>query len=242
MELWTRILLKKPITLFLRLLFLVFFLFIQATYRSSAAILGIAFIENIYGDAGMAPMMIIGSVPLYNIMAVVVLSFTSPEVESLNFATIKKTLWGIITNPIILGIIVGLLWSLLNLPYPYLLQKTAENMAVLTTPLGILAMGAAFDFKEAGGKVKSALCASFVKIIGFVVVFMPIAIKLGFRNDQLVAILIMLGSPTTVSAYIMAKNMGHKGTLTANAVLFTTLGCAVTLTLWLFLLKGGNFI
>ena len=216
--------------------------FIQATYRSSAAILGIAFIENIYGDAGMAPMMIIGSVPLYNIMAVVVLSFTSPEVESLNAATIKKTLWGIITNPIILGIIVGLLWSLLNLPYPYLLQKTAENMAVLTTPLGILAMGAAFDFKEAGGKVKSALCASFVKIIGFVVIFMPIAIKLGFRNDQLVAILIMLGSPTTVSAYIMAKNMGHKGTLTANAVLFTTLGCAVTLTLWLFLLKGGNFI
>ena len=47
--------------------------FIQATYRSSAALLGIAFIQNIYGTAGMAPLMIIGSVPLYNIMAVVVL-------------------------------------------------------------------------------------------------------------------------------------------------------------------------
>ena len=47
--------------------------FIQASYRSSAAILGIAFIQNIYGNAGMAPVMIIGSVPLYNIMAVVVL-------------------------------------------------------------------------------------------------------------------------------------------------------------------------
>ena len=43
--------------------------FIQATYRSSAALLGIAFIQNIYGTAGMAPLMIIGSVPLYNIMA-----------------------------------------------------------------------------------------------------------------------------------------------------------------------------
>ena len=49
--------------------------FIQASYRSSAALLGIAFIQNIYGNSGMAPMMIIGSVPLYNIMAVVVLSF-----------------------------------------------------------------------------------------------------------------------------------------------------------------------
>ena len=53
--------------------------FIQATYRSSAALLGIAFIQNIYGTAGMAPLMIIGSVPLYNIMAVVVLSVFEPE-------------------------------------------------------------------------------------------------------------------------------------------------------------------
>ena len=42
--------------------------FIQAAYRSSAAILGIAFIQNIYGNSGMAPLMIISSVPLYNIM------------------------------------------------------------------------------------------------------------------------------------------------------------------------------
>ena len=49
--------------------------FIQSSYRSSAALLGIAFIQNIYGNAGMAPLMIIGSVPLYNVMAVVVLSF-----------------------------------------------------------------------------------------------------------------------------------------------------------------------
>ena len=48
--------------------------FIQAAYRSSAAILGIAFIQNIYGNSGMAPLMIISSVPLYNIMAVVVLA------------------------------------------------------------------------------------------------------------------------------------------------------------------------
>ena len=49
--------------------------FIQSSYRSSAALLGIAFIQNIYGTAGMAPLMIIGSVPLYNVMAVLVLSF-----------------------------------------------------------------------------------------------------------------------------------------------------------------------
>ena len=52
--------------------------FIQASYRSSAAIFGIAFIQNIYGEAGMGPLMIVASVPLYNIMAVVVLTVMRP--------------------------------------------------------------------------------------------------------------------------------------------------------------------
>lgn len=42
--------------------------FVQASYRSSAAILGVAFIQNIYGTSGMAPLMILGSVPLFNIL------------------------------------------------------------------------------------------------------------------------------------------------------------------------------
>ena len=68
--------------------------FIQASYRSSAALLGIAFIKNIYGDVGMAPLMIIGSVPLYNVMAVVILSFTNPEGLSLTAGCWGKTRGG----------------------------------------------------------------------------------------------------------------------------------------------------
>ena len=83
--------------------------FIQASYRSSAALLGIAFIQNIYGNAGMAPVMIIGSVPLYNVMAVIVLSFFKPGQNGIDRAVLKKTFKGIVTNPIILGIVAGLL-------------------------------------------------------------------------------------------------------------------------------------
>ena len=63
--------------------------FIQAAYRSSAAILGIAFIQNIYGNSGMAPLMIISSVPLYNIMAVVVLAVFRPEREEITADFVK---------------------------------------------------------------------------------------------------------------------------------------------------------
>ena len=79
--------------------------FIQASYRSSAALLGIVLIQNIYGNSGMAPMMIIGSVPLYNIFAVLVLSFFGEEKKGLDGKAIRKSLVSIITNPIIISIV-----------------------------------------------------------------------------------------------------------------------------------------
>ncbi|MDO4297117.1 MAG: AEC family transporter [Lachnospiraceae bacterium] len=216
--------------------------FIQASYRSSAAILGIAFIQNIYGNAGMAPLMIVATVPLYNIMAVVVLSVMKPEREALDGRLLLKTLKGIITNPILLGIAAGIVWSLLKLPMPVILEKTVKNVAVLATPLGLMVMGASFEWKQVSAKLKPAAAASLIKLVVLAAVFLPAAVSLGFREEKLVAILVMLGSATTVSCYIMAKNMGHEGTLTSSTVMLTTLFSAFTLTGWLYLLKSLGLI
>lgn len=216
--------------------------FIQASYRSSAALLGIAFIQNIYGDAGMAPLMIIGSVPLYNVMAVVVLSFFQPERKKLDRQVWINTLKGIITNPIILGNIAGLLWSALRLPIPSILEKTVSNIGAVATPMGLMAMGATFDIRKAFGKAKPAVAASVMKLVGFAALFLPLAVWLGFRREQLVAILIMLGSATTVSCYVMARNMGHEGVLTSSTVMLTTLFSAFTVTGWLYILRTLGLI
>ena len=224
--------------------------FIQASYRSSAALLGIALTTNIYGDAGLVPLMIIGSVPLYNVMAVVVLSLTAPDKKKASGQAAisrkaelwKRTLKGIVTNPIILGILLGLLWSMLRLPLPPILGKTVTNLGDLAAPLGLMAMGATFRLDKAMGQAKPAIAASFIKLVGFCVLFLPLAVRLGFREEELVAILIMLGSATTVSCYVMAKSMGHEGVLTSSAVMLTTLFSAFTITGWLFLLKSFGLV
>ena len=216
--------------------------FVQATYRSSAAILGIAFITNIYGNSGMAPMMIIGSVPLYNVMAVLVLALMKPDGEGLSRDTIKKTFRGILTNPILIGIEAGLVWSALSLPMPSILQKLVSNVGSCATPMGLMAMGATFEFSKAFGRLKPALVASAMKLMGFGILFVPLAISMGFRNQELVAIIVMLGSATTVSSYVMARNMGHEGTLSASVVTITTLFAAVTLTFWLWLARSLGMI
>lgn len=216
--------------------------FIQASYRSSAALLGIALIQNVYGKATMAPLMIIGSVPLYNIMAVVVLSFFSPERKGLSKEVWLKTIKGILTNPILIGIVVGILWSLLHLPMPTMLDKTVTSIGNVATPLGLMAMGATFNYKEALWDLKPALCASFIKLFGFCAMFLPLAIYLGFQGEQLIAILVMLGSATTVSCFVMAKNMGHTGILTSTVVMLTTIFSGFSITMWLYILKGMGLL
>lgn len=216
--------------------------FIQATYRSSAALLGIAFIQNIYGTAGMAPLMIIGSVPLYNIMAVVVLSVFKPGNNSFDKALVKKTLKGIATNPIIIGIVAGFVWSALKLSMPTILHKVVSNVGTTATPMGLMSMGATFELRKATSKMKPTIVAVFMKLVGFCAVFLPVAAVLGFRNEELIAILVMLGSATTVSSFVMARNMGHEGTLSSGVIMMTTLLSAFTLTMWLDVLRSFGLV
>ena len=81
------------------------------------------------------------------------------------------------------------------------------------------------------------LFRSFMKLIGLCTPFLPVAVLLGFREAELIAILVMLGSSTTVSSYVMARNMGHRGVLSSSIVAITTLGSAFSLTFWLYVLK-----
>lgn len=217
--------------------------FVQGAYRSSAAILGIAFIQNIYGASGMAPLMIIGSVPLYNIFAVIVLTFESNNSDvSGNRSQIKTACINIIKNPIIIGIVLGLLASLINLQMPKMIDKTINNLAVMASPLALISIGASFEGRKALAKIKPTAIASFLKLIGLAAIFLPLAVWLGFRDQKLIAIVIMLASPCTPTAYIMAKNMDGDHVLASSIVVTTTLLSSITLTFWIFLMRALELI
>ena len=214
--------------------------FVQAGYRGSQALLGVALLQNIYGSnaaGGPLALVLIGAVPLYNVAAVLLLTLLVPG-GHLDRRTVGKALRGIVTNPIILGIAAGLIWSLLRLPQPVILQRAVSSLASTATPMGLLALGACIDLKKAAGCWKPTLVASLFKLVFFVMLFLPLAVKLGYRGETLTVFLIMLGSPATVSGFSMARSMGHEGTLSAGAVMLTTVCSAFTFTVWLYLLKS----
>ena len=163
--------------------------FIQGSCRSSAAILGMAFVQNMYSDTGMAPLMIVAAVPLFNIFAVVVLTFKAhPEkvlkeevnvnetVEKISndeevvtddikikktvshkTDNIKKACVNIAKNPIIIGIVLGFISSMLGMKYPVIVNKTIESIAQTATPIALICIGAGFEGRKAIKKLKPTI-------------------------------------------------------------------------------------
>ena len=222
--------------------------FIQCSCRSSAAILGMAFIQNMYSETGMAPLMIVAAVPLFNVISVVALTFKANPVDGVSIEDmpkkdgIKKACLNIVTNPIIIGIVVGLLASLVRLQLPAILDKTVNSIAQTATPIALICIGAGFEGRKAIKKIKPTLVGTFIKLIGLAAIFIPIAVYMGFRNQELMAILIMLASPTTVTSYVMAKSMDNDEVLSSSIVVLTTVLSSVTLTGWIFILRTLGLI
>ncbi len=215
--------------------------FVQASFRSSAALLGFAFIQNIYGESQLASLMIIGTVPLFNIYSVIVLTFEGEGNESPK-GKITASCKNIVRNPIILAIMAGVVVSLLRVEFPVIINKTIQYLANMATPLALIALGAGFQGKEAIAKIKPTMAASVIKLIVLPMVFLPVAIHFGYSGEKMVALIVMLGSPTTTSCYIMAKNMKNDGVLTSSIVVMTTLLASVTLTFWVYVLKSQGLI
>lgn len=217
--------------------------FVQASFRSSAAVMGLAFIQNMYGSSAMGPLMIVSAVPLYNIFSVIVLTFEgahSGEVDPKQ--KIKAVCINIAKNPIILGILAGLIVGLLGIDFPVIVDKTVNSVAQMATPLALITIGAGFEGRKALAKIRPTIVASMIKLVIQPLIFLPVAAWMGFRGEQMIAILIMLASPTTPSCYIMAKNMDNDGVLTASVIVMTTLLAAFTLTGWIFILKTVGLI
>lgn len=100
--------------------------------------------------------MIVAAVPLFNIFSVIVLTFkahpechgNTEEQSTDKKENIKKACFNIATNPIIIGIVLGLLSSLAGLRYPVIINKTINNIAQTATPVALICIGASFEGKR----------------------------------------------------------------------------------------------
>lgn len=220
--------------------------FIQGVYRSNMAILGVPFAINLFGDEGgrIAAMVLAIVVPVYNILAVTVLSIFDPSSSKKSlFGKIFKVLFGIIKNPLIISIALGGIVCAFDITLPAFADKTINYFANASTPLALIAIGASFRFSDLKGRAGFAVCGAFLKTIAIPFVMLYIANTFfGFTGARLGIVLVVFGTPTAVSSYIMAKNMNSDHKLANQIVLLTTLMSAFTIFAGSFILRRLGLI
>ena len=211
----------------------------QALFRGNFAILGIPLAINMFGQEGAMPttLLLPITVPLYNILAVVVLVLFEPHEGERTKPNLKKILIGVVTNPLIISIVLALPIALLRWEMPVLLTKSVDMIGSLATPIALLCLGGQFDWKNARSNLRYTLPATLMKQAVIPAIMLAIAIWLGFRDGDLGAVFILFMAPCSVSSYIMAQNMHSDGQLAAQMIMWTTLTSMGTMCLGIFLLR-----
>lgn len=209
--------------------------FIQCVYRSNCVLIGFSICENLFGPAGASTMALnlAVMVPFYNILSVILLSYFagSDKEGGVSFGPLMKS---IVTNPLIISSIIGVVLSAFKVKLPVLIEEPLFDLADCSTPIAMLFIGAQFRFDHALSDLKKVTVACLLKLIVIPLVFMGLAILLGFRNEQLGSILFFLAAPTAASAAIQTEAMDCDGELAGEIQLFSTFFSSFTLFLWIF--------
>lgn len=216
---------------------------IQGMFRNNALIFGIPLVMNLYGPEGIGPITVIVSaiVPFYNFAAVVVLSIFDPT-KKVDRLIVIKVLKDIVKNPLIISAAVALTVNYTHFYLPKFLISTIGSISNIATPLALISLGAGFQFKKLSGNMKYILTASIFKMIIMPAIMIGIAVYLGFRQTQLVAILALFATPIAVSSYVMAQESHSDYVLAGQLVIMSNLFSIFTIFMFVYILKVMGYL
>jgi len=208
---------------------------VQGAFRSNMGIIGLAYCVNAYGEAGLAAASLyMGMVTiLFNVLAVVTLSRSLHKSQGAG-----RMLKGIVTNPLIIGIVLALPVSWLQVPLPKVMMQAGKYVGDLSLPLALLCTGASLDFKSLRAEMGNTLISTLGKLVLVPLLFTLGAAALGFRGIELGIVLLMASAPTAAASYVMVRAMGGNATLAANTIALTTLGSLLCTSVGVMVLRG----
>ncbi len=203
---------------------------IQGMHKANYNLLAIPIASSFFGsELGMTAVLVAVVTPIVNTCSTI--AFESARGGSVG---LPKMLKKIATNPLVLSSIIGLALNLSGLKIPAVVMNgVVGKLAAMATPCAMLGLGAGFDFKEMKNWVKHLSAVVLVKLIILPAVIVPLAILLGVRGANLIAVLIYSGSPSAVNSYSTAVSMGGNEKLAGEIVAVTSLLSVFTLFVFL---------
>ena len=208
---------------------------IQGMFRSNYVIMGIPVATALLGadQLGTVSILIAVVVPLFNMLAVVVLEvFRGQKPKPLHI------LGQIAKNPLVIGSVLGILTLAAGIRLPHILEQTIQNISAIASPLQLFLLGAFFQFSGLKTYRRELVTVSAAKLIVAPGLFLGLGALLGFRGVAFVSLIGVFASPTAVNSFTMAQQMGGDAELAGDIVVTTSAVSILTMFLWIFLFKS----
>jgi len=209
--------------------------FSQSCYRFNSYI-GMAIVYNALGDEGVMHFgILIGFViPFINVLAVSTLIWYSGERITLK-KRIRVTLREIVTNPLIIGCLTGLLYARFINTFPVFLDNAFSLSAAVALPLALLSIGGSLTMKSLKGNLRLSTVAAVIKLL-----LLPVAgyVLLGLFQVSDVPFkvgMIYFALPASASIYVLSAQLNSDTELASAAIVLSTILSFFSLTAGLLL-------
>jgi predicted permease len=207
---------------------------IQGLFRGQFVFFGIPLMANIFGNEGLVLLstLIAITVPIYNFLAVIILDLFTDERHNY-----KDTIISILTNPLVIGSLLGIAASVLQIKLPSALDKTIADIAKTVTPISLMTLGGVIQICSIWKNRKKLILIAAVKLFIIPSITALVAIFFGYRGVELGAVLSMIAPPTAVASYTLAQQHDCNDELAGQIVFFTTLISPFSIFLFIFVFK-----
>lgn len=217
---------------------------IQGTFRSNFLLFGVPLGLSIGGNEGAVLAAVVASfyVPVINMLSVISLyAFSEAENKS-----IKSALLGIVKNPLIIGGVSGLIFSLIRnsigFEMPAILDTTLFNIKSAATPVAFLALGGDLKFGNLLRNVKFSAFSVLGKMVIIPAVMLTISSLLGFNKLEMAILVAIFATPNAVSSYAMARSYEADYELAGEIITLGTLLSVVTMFIFITMSKSFGWI
>ena len=212
---------------------------VQGISRSNMVLFGSALAANLCDSKGTALIAALCAmvVPTINIEGVILF-------EIIRGGKVKgrALVVSILKNPLVVAGILGILFSLLHIPLPSFIADPLNKLGNAATPVALVVLGGLISMGSIRAHIRCLTIAASAKLVIVPVLALMIGILMGYRGNELAAILAVFGSPTAVASAPMAQAMGGNGELAGEIVALTSVGSLVSLFLIILILSAAGML
>ncbi|MGJ8606295.1 MAG: AEC family transporter [Marivita sp.] len=203
----------------------------QCAVVGNVGFLGIPMLVLLLGEAAIGPVMLVLACDLIVFGSLIVILITGARDGRMSVRIFGTVGLGLLKNPMIVSIVLGLIWSATDLPIPGPMADFLTILGAAATPGALFAIGASLAGKSAE-RVFVAGWLSFCKLVLHPLAVALVVIFVIPVDPYAAGVMIAAAAlPVAGNVYILAQHYGVAPTRVSASILISTAASIVTVSL-----------